>query len=151
MFIGKCAEKRFFQALRIFHFSWATREEIPFIRAIRCIPPKIRNGLPAHYKEALDTQVLPLDSQSRVTLILFDRLCYNRTISAVSVTIWSTCTEITSRFRQLLSIGLCSFSSTRQNSLYRVQTSRLRPNDSANGICSQRIFGHTRLDTITQY
>ena len=37
--------------------SWATREEIPFIRVIREVPQNMKERLPATYRAALDTMV----------------------------------------------------------------------------------------------
>ena len=37
--------------------SWTVREEIPFIRAVRLVPRKMKEKLPAHFLGALDTRV----------------------------------------------------------------------------------------------
>lgn len=38
-------------------FSWAVREDIPFIRAVRFVPAVMKQKLPAEYLKALDTTV----------------------------------------------------------------------------------------------
>lgn len=37
--------------------SWAVREEIPFVRAVRLVPRVMKEKLPAHFLGALDTRV----------------------------------------------------------------------------------------------
>lgn len=41
-------------------YSWATREDIPFIRPAREVPSNIKGKLPAMYVGALETQVMNL-------------------------------------------------------------------------------------------
>ena len=43
--------------LKLFISSWAVREDIPFIRAVRFIPIAMKQRLPAQYLRALDTTV----------------------------------------------------------------------------------------------
>ena len=40
-------------------FSWATKDDIPYIRVVRFIPKAMKDKLPAYYLSALDTQVRP--------------------------------------------------------------------------------------------
>lgn len=52
VFVADCLAKRFL-------FSWAVREDIPYIRAIRLVPVVMKQKLKAEYMLALDTIVGP--------------------------------------------------------------------------------------------
>lgn len=41
----------------LYEFSWAVREVIPYIRAVRLVPTVMKQKLPAEYIKALDTTV----------------------------------------------------------------------------------------------
>lgn len=43
--------------------SWATEEGLPFVRAVRLIPPAMKEKLPGHYLNSLDARVRPYADQ----------------------------------------------------------------------------------------
>ena len=59
MYTGMCKRTSAFQRVELMRTvsSWAIREDVPFIRAVRSIPTVMKQRLPAEYLKALDTTV----------------------------------------------------------------------------------------------
>lgn len=81
-------------------FSWATKEEILFFRAIRTVPLEMREKLPGEYHTALDTLVRWISSKTDMQHpIMSLSSCRNRmTFTAQCQLSWSSITK---------SLGFC--------------------------------------------